>query len=150
MNERKFTLVELLLSLVLVVIIGLLIIPSVNKIFMITRSKAYEEMVNNFYSKTYDDYEKNYKNDTSDCVVYDISKDLGFDNIGTFAGYTIVKDNKVYMSIYNRFLILRNVPFTNKDDIIPYSKKYNNETFRLNDLVNELGCKDYTSVNKSS
>ena len=148
MNDKKFTIFELFFALILVVAIGLLIIPSVNIIFLVARSKTYEEMVNNIVSKTSTKYKDEYADNTYDCVIFNINKDLGFEDIGTYTGYTIVKDNTIYMSIYNRFLILQNVPFTKKEDILPYSKKFNHETFDLNSLINELNCKDYIRVSE--
>jgi hypothetical protein len=146
--KKKFSLWELFLSIIGVVFIGIMIIPFINSLFRITEEKVFEEMLNNISEKTMDDYNKYYNGSTYDCVIYDIRKDLPFDNLGTYEGYSIVKDDSVYLSIHNKSFIVTNLLFVNKNNIIESASNFNDESFNVDELVTNLKCKDYTMVEK--
>lgn len=146
--KKEFTIKDLILSITLTVCIGLIIIPFVNKLFKFSENKVFEEMLNNINDKTVEDYNKYFKESTYDCVIYNINEDLVFDDLGTYTGYSIVKNGSVYLSVHNKDISVNNVLFVNKNTIMDNSEKYNGEDFNIEDIVNKLECKDYTLVEK--
>lgn len=144
--NKKFSLLELFLSIIGLVFVCLMTIPFVNSLFKITETKVFEEMMSNISVKTMEDYNKYYKDSTYDCVVYNINKDLGFDNLGTYSGYSVVKEKVTYLSVHNKSFIVNNLLFVDKNSISNSTNRYNDEEFNVDTIISNLKCKDYTLV----
>lgn len=144
--NKKFSLLELFLSIIGLIFICLMTIPFVNSLFKITETKVFEEMMSNISVKTMEDYNKYYKDTTYDCVVYNINKDLGFDNLGTYSGYSVVKGKAIYLSVHNKSFIVNNLLFVDKNSISNSTNHYNDEEFNVDTIISNLKCKDYTLV----
>jgi hypothetical protein len=147
MKNIKFTILELFVSIACIVIISLLIIPFVSRIFTVTEKKVFVEFAKSVYQKTIDDA-KNYEKEDDFCYIYDIKKDLKFDELGSFEGYSIVKDNSVYLFIHNQYYSVTNFKYSDIKLSMNDIKDYNSDTFNLEDFVNSINCKNSEYISK--
>jgi hypothetical protein len=75
-----------------------------------------------------------------------ILQDLGFENLGTYSGYSVVKDKVTYLSVHNKSFIVNNLLFVDKNSISNSTSRYNDEEFNVDTIISNLKCKDYTLV----
>lgn len=144
----SFTLLELFLSIGSIIIIALMIIPFINRVFTITEKKVFVEFADLVYKNTVDDY-INKDTDPNTCYVYDLKKDLNLDDLGSFEGYSIVKDNIVYLSIHNKDFAVSNIEYINKSFTDKYLEKFNNNNnFNVSDLLTLNECQNSEYISK--
>ena len=111
MNNKGFTLVELLAVIVILAIIMIIAIPSVLSTMTTARRKTFIEYIDKIYQATEKKVlSKEMLGEKTSCVLFDITSDLGIDNTGDFKGYVIpVKDSgkyKYYITLWdNNYMV---------------------------------------------
>lgn len=103
-DKRGFTLVELLAVIVILAIIMIIAIPSVINILNTARVSSFKNYAQKISAETQKKYAEEQMMDTNQNVkIYNIEKDLGLTNTGSFKGYSLYnKSNKtVYMTLYD-------------------------------------------------
>ena len=140
-KDIKFTLLELILSIACIIVISLIIIPFVSNIFKVTEKKVFIEFADSVYQRTLDK-SNSLKKEEDVCYIYDITRDLGFDDLGTFEGYSIVKNDSVYLSIHNQIYMLDNYKYISKNNADDEMKEYNSDEFGLDDFLLDIDCQN--------
>ena len=93
-SKKGFTLVELLAVIVILAIIMLIAIPAVLNTLQTARKKAFSEYVDKIVTLAEQKDLSNellQTNSSSECTVYDITKDLELSSTGDYKGYILVK-----------------------------------------------------------
>ena len=123
MNKRSkgFTLVELLAVIVILAIIMVIAIPSVLETITTARKKTFLEYIDKVASSTQTKYAEDTVKGlahTSSNIMYDIKKDLGLTNTGTFEGYSLItSDKSIYITLYNEDFAVYGVKWGSVDVI---------------------------------
>ena len=113
-KKMSFTFIELLLSITCIIVIGLLIIPFISRVFILTEKKVFTEYIEIINEKTLKKVKES-KKDFNTCYIYDISKDLDLKRNDSFKGYTVYYNGDVYLFIQNESYYLSGLKYTNKD-----------------------------------
>ena len=159
--KRGFTLVELLAVIVILAIIMIIAIPAVLNTLDASRRKTFAEYVDKVVNLA---EQKELSNEllstpsSSDCTIYDITKDIDLSSTGDYKGYVLVKKvngSKEYIVVLSdKEFMLRPYNYTNKlnyskkskelsDAIEMYSESYNEE-LTISNLCG-YGCKECTT-----
>jgi hypothetical protein len=146
-KDLKFTLLELVLSITCIIVIALIIIPFVSNIFKVTEKKVFIEFADSVYQKTLD-LSNNLNKEEDVCYIYDITKDFNYDNLGTFEGYSIVKNDSIYLSIHNQVFMLDDYEYISKNDVDYVTKEYNSLEFGLDDFLLNINCQNSEYMSK--
>ncbi len=146
-KDIKFTLLELILSVICIIVISLIIIPFVSNIFKVTEKKVFIEFADSVYQKTLD-LSNNLNKEEDVCYIYDITKDFNYDNLGTFEGYSIVKNDSIYLSIHNQVFMLDDYEYISKNDVDYVTKEYNSLEFGLDDFLLNINCQNSEYMSK--
>ncbi|MBQ7241042.1 MAG: type II secretion system protein [Bacilli bacterium] len=113
-KKMNFTFIELLLSITCIIVIGLLIIPFISRVFILTEKKVFTEYIEIINEKTLKKVKES-KKDFNTCYIYDISKDLDLKRNDSFKGYTVYYNGDVYLFIQNESYYLSGLKYINKD-----------------------------------
>lgn len=128
---KGFTLVELLAVIVILAIIMIIAIPSVLDTMETARKKSFTEYV----TKIYDTTEKEYlskqliTSSNQNCVIYDITKDLGLSSTGNYKGYVLAtkKNNETnyYITLWDGTYMIYGVKYDSDfdyNDLLTYNE----------------------------
>ena len=137
-KKTSFTFIELVLSIACIIILGILIIPFISRIFIITEKKVFTEYIEIINEKTLEKVKESNK-DFNTCYIYDISKDLDLKRNDSFKGYTVYYNGDVYLFIQNESFYLSGLKYTNKDTTNNNLKESKNNT---NIQVEGLDCQN--------
>ena len=151
MKNKGFTLVELLAVIVILAIIMIIAIPSVLDTLTIARKKTFTEYIDKVYQTAEGKVlSKEMFGESTSCVLYDITSDLGFDNTGDFKGYIISTkddgDNKYYITLWDSNYMIYALEYkgTNEGlEILDYDSSKTNE-LSADYLAVISGCYTYT------
>lgn len=135
----SFTLLELILSIGSIIIIALMIIPFIANIFNVTEKKIFVEFADLVNKETLKKY-NNLVVDKETCYVFDITKDLELDELGSFEGYSIVKDNHVYLSIHNKDYKVSNMEYYDKEYTNEFIVNYDNNNYIIEEILSNIDC----------
>lgn len=113
-KKMSFTFIELLLSITCIIVLGLLIIPFISRVFILTEKKVFTEYIEIINEKTLKKVKES-KKDFNTCYIYDISKDLDLKRNDSFKGYTVYYNGDIYLFIKNDSYYLSGLKYTNKD-----------------------------------
>ena len=113
-KKMSFTFIELLLSITCIIVLGLLIIPFISRVFILTEKKVFTEYIEIINEKTLKKAKES-KKDFNTCYIYDISKDLDLKRNDSFKGYTVYYNGDIYLFIKNDSYYLSGLKYTNKD-----------------------------------
>ncbi len=146
-KDLKFTLLELVLSITCIIVIALIIIPFVSNIFNVTEKKVFIEFADSVYQRTLEN-SNNLNKEEGTCYVYNITEDLNYDELGTFEGYSIVKDNSVYLTIHNQEYMLDNYKYVSKTDADDSMKDFDSNHFIIKDILSNMNCQNSEYMSK--
>ena len=113
-KKMSFTFIELLLSITCIIVLGLLIIPFISRVFILTEKKVFTEYIEIINEKTLKKVKES-KKDFNTCYIYDIRKDLDLKRNDSFKGYTVYYNGDIYLFIKNDSYYLSGLKYTNKD-----------------------------------
>ena len=104
LEEKGFTLVELLAVIVILAIIMLIAIPAVLNSVDSARRKTFSEYVTKTAGLAQQKYAESLITETSfggNCIIYDITTDLGTSNSGEYKGYVLLNTitNDIYVTL---------------------------------------------------
>ena len=151
MKNKGFTLVELLAVIVILAIIMIIAIPSVLDTLTIARRKTFAEYIDKIQQAAESKVlSKDLFGESSNCVLFDITSDLGLDNTGDFKGYIVtVHDNseyKYYITLWDSNFMVYALEYhgDNTDDmLLDYDESKTNE-LSVDYLAVVSGCSNYT------
>ena len=146
-KDVKFTLLELFMSIACIIIISLVIIPFVSNIFKITEKKVFIEFADSVYQKTLEK-SNNIKKENGTCYIYDINKDLEYNDLGSFEGYSIVKENNIYLAIHNQEYMLAVYKYISKANANDSMKNFDSNNFIIEDILSNLNCQNNEYMSK--
>lgn len=146
-KDVKFTLLELLLSIICIIIISLVIIPFVSNIFNVTEKKVFIEFADSVYQRT-SEKSNTINKEIDTCYIYDINKDLDFDYLGSFEGYSVVKDKDIYLFIHNQEYMLINHKYISKINSDKSIKEFNENEYKLISFLSSINCQNSEYITK--
>ena len=142
MNKKGFTLVELLAIIVILGILLTLGIPQVLNAINVSKKKSFLEYIDKVAVTAQTVYqEKIESNDDleSKSTIFDITKDLGLSNTGSFKGYVLVTyDGDTYVTLYNDTYAIANYKYnsdTNKEEDLKTISEVNTSTLTTENLA---------------
>ena len=149
-----FTLVELLAVIIILAILMIISIPAVLDTIISSKKTAfveYAEKVRNLgeqkhlKNKIDNDYE-------TECIMYDIEKDLDLSTAGGFHGYVLVltgdEEDEYYLTLYNSSFMIYGAKIDNNfnvDSLIPFTNP-DDENLSKENLLKAAGCDSFTNV----
>ena len=103
LNNKGFTLVELLAVIVVLAIIMLIAIPAVLSVLESARIKTFIEYIDKSAGLAQKQLAEDQMNGNmaSACVIYNIKTDLGLSNTGSFEGWVLIDSNNIYITLFN-------------------------------------------------
>ncbi len=148
-NNKGFTLVELLAVIVILAIIMIIAIPAVLNTLETAKRKTFSEYIDKVATKTQDKYFESQLNNeaVSGAIVYDISADLGFSNVGEFKGYSLIdtNSNNIYITLYNNEYAVYGLLYGKIDDSnIKRVSEYTTDDMSVESLVKKAGIEKYS------
>ena len=122
LDNKGFTLVELLAVIVILAIIMIIAIPAVLDTLNSSKKKTFAEFVDKVYNLTLQKYSTDIinGNNKSGSIIYDIKNDLGMTSTGGYEGYVMLdtNSNDVYITLHNEDFELVGYHYNNTTDDI--------------------------------
>ncbi len=148
LEEKGFTLVELLAVIVILAIIMLIAIPGVLSVLESARLKTFAEYVDKSAGLAQKQIAEDQMNGSmaSQCIIYNIKTDLGLDNTGSFEGWVLVdsNNNNIYITLFNEDYGLSafhyNDPNSKVEDFIKNKSSFKEEQLTIEHLCSNSTC----------
>ena len=139
-EEKGFTLVELIAVIVIIAIIMLIAIPAVLNSVESAKRKTFDEYITKSASLAQQKYSEQLLSENyfgGNCIIYDIETDLGLDNTGKFKGYILLnaQTNDIYVTLYD-------------DSYAVSAYHFNNSKSELIDKLERIGSIEEESLSK--